>query len=353
MLKAGLEKKIDGGPTVLRVIFRTLMAWKMLLLKHFGITRTPISNRFFDLIRKKVFGRHLEFAVTGGGPMNADLHDFFRVCFHRPLIQGYALTETCVGGCFQALHDERNGVVGPPVSCVELALQSEQELTDKNGDPYLHTDRIGANGERILGRGEICMRGPSISSGYYKNPEKTAEDFDKEGFFHTGDIGQFTEDGVVQIIDRKKNLVKLKGGEYVALEAMETAFRTSPFVNDLTVLADGDLDVPLAIVCANGDALEKWVKQQGIDYDPGNRQSLGEDPKVRQHVVQSMKEEGKRAGLSSLEMRIKDCHLAVDEEWKPGHGMTASMKLDRKAIRKIYDREIKEMYERNGAKYST
>mmetsp|Transcript_14623 Transcript_14623/g.27757 ORF Transcript_14623/g.27757 Transcript_14623/m.27757 type:complete len:763 (-) Transcript_14623:27-2315(-) len=353
MLKAGLEKKIDGGPTALRVVFRTLLAWKLYLAKHFKITHTPVSNKFFDLIRKKVFGRHLEFAVTGGGPMSAELHDFFRACFHRPLIQGYALTETCVGGCFQALHDERNGVVGPPVSCVEVALQSEPELMDSHGNPYLHTDRVGSKGERILGRGEICMRGPSISSGYFQDPEKTAQDFDKEGFFHTGDIGQFTEDGVVQIIDRKKNLVKLKGGEYVALEAMETAFRASPFVNDLSVVADGDLDVPLAIVCANGDALEKWADQQGIEYDHGNRQSLGNLPEARQQVVQSMKDEGKKAGLSSLELRIKDCHLVVDEEWKPGHGMTASMKLDRKAIRKIHEHEIKEMYERNGVKYSS
>lgn len=346
MLKNGLESKINAGSPVLRTIFQTLVSWKMFVLKKGG--DTPLSNKFFNLISKKIFGGKLQFAISGGGPISSDLLYFARACFNCPVVQGYALTETCVGGCFQSLEDKRTSIVGPPVSSVELSLQSEPEFCDSNGDPYLHTDTKGSKGEAIIGRGEICMRGPSIAAGYYRNPEKTAEDFDEEGFFHTGDIGQFTEDGVIQIIDRKKNLVKLKGGEYVAVEAMETAFAGSKYVSALCVIANGDLDVPLAVVSTNNKALEKWASNEGESFKSVDE--LAGSEKARKEVVESMKKEGKKAGLSSLELRIKDCCLITDTEWKPGHGMTASMKLDRRSIHKIHAKEIEEMYKRNGIK---
>ena len=347
MLKMGLEKKLEKGPPALRLVFHTLLEWKIFVLKLGG--NTPVSNNFFNLIAKKLFGGTLQFAVTGGGPMGAGLHYFSRAIFNCPVIQGYALTETCVGGCFQSVEDTRNSVVGPPVPCVEVALQSEPEIKDSAGMPYLHTDRKGSKGETVLGRGEICMRGPCVSVGYYKNAEKTSEEFDAEGFFHTGDIGQFTEDGVIQIVDRKKNLVKLKGGEYVAVEAMETAFAASKYVTTLCVVANGDMDGPMAVVLTNTSALEKWAKQEGLSSSP---KDLSESKEARQQVIKSMVAEGKKAGLTSLELRIKDCCLVTDDEWKPGHGMTASMKLDRKAVTKIYEKELNEMYKRNGISIS-
>jgi long-chain acyl-CoA synthetase len=215
LLQTGLKKKIAASPTAVQVIFDINLRWKQRCLKA-GLG-TPITNVFFRLINKQVFGGVLRFGVSGGGPMNASLADFCTACFCCPIIQGYALTETCVGGCFQDMGDPRPGVVGPPVPCVEVALQSEPDIKDGAGLPYLFTDTISSKGEVIIGRGEIIMRGPCVSSGYYQMPEKTKEEFDEEGWFHTGDIGQFTEDGVVEIIDRKKNLVKLKGGEYVAV----------------------------------------------------------------------------------------------------------------------------------------
>jgi long-chain acyl-CoA synthetase len=348
MLKIGLEKKLQKGPAPLRLVFETLLSWKIFVLKM-GFD-TPASNKFFNLIATKVFGGRLQFAVSGGGPLGASLHYFARAVFNCPVIQGYALTETCVGGCFQAQEDTRTGLVGPPVPCVEVVLQSEAEFKDNNGEPYLHTDTTGSKGEAVLGRGEICMRGPCIAVGYYKNPEKTKEDFDEEGYFHTGDIGQFTQDGVIQIIDRKKNLVKLKGGEYVAIEAMETAFTASKYVSTLCVVANGDLDGPLVIVCTENGALKKWAKEQGLSGT--SPKDLSSSKQAREEVIKSLISEGRQAGLTSLELRIKDCCLVTDDEWTPGHGMTASMKLDRKSIFKIHEKELNAMYLRQGVSIS-
>jgi long-chain acyl-CoA synthetase len=347
MLKTGLEKKLHQQSVVMQTIFSTLLSWKTWVVHTTnGVGDTPISNKFFDKIAAKVFGgNQVQFAISGGGPISAELFTFVRILFHIPVVQGYALTETCVGGCFQSLEDRRTNVVGPPVSCVEIALQSEPDITDSHGNPYLHTDTKSVKGESILGRGEICMRGPCVSLGYYRNPDQTKQDYDEEGFFHTGDIGQFTHDGVIQIIDRKKNIVKLKGGEYVALESMETSFVGSKYVNTVCVIGNGDLDVPLAIVAVNTDTLQDWAQKQGINYK--TMDDLVTRSEARNEVLQSMKQEGKKAGLSKLELRIKDCCL-VHTEWKPGYGMTASMKLDRRSIQKIHANELKTLYQRNG-----
>jgi len=242
-------------------------------------------------------------------------------------------------------------VVGPPVPCVEIMLQSEPDIKDNQGFPYLASDTKGAKGESVIGRGEICFRGPCISSGYYKLPDKTKEDFDGNGFFHSGDIGQFTADGCIQIVDRKKNLVKLKGGEYVAIEAMESVFVGSPYTSNLCVIANGDLDGPLAIVIADKDALKSWAKDAGIAYDSVH--ALADTDAARKEVVKSFVEKGKVAGLGKLELRIKDCVLITDDEWKPGHGLTASMKLDRKNILKIHEDKLNAMYKRQGVKISS
>jgi len=172
-------------------------------------------------------------------------------------------------------------------------------------------------------------------------PDKTKDEFDEEGFFHTGDIGQFTADGVLQIVDRKKNLVKLKGGEYVAIEAMETAFAASPYATALMVVANGDLDSPLAVVCTTNEALEKWANDARIEFSTVH--DLAKNSKARQEVVRSFVAAGQEAGLGKLELRIKDCVLITDTQWLPGHGMTASMKLDRHKIMEIHEKELKEM----------
>jgi long-chain acyl-CoA synthetase len=342
IIKDSTEKKIaKAGPV--KSVFDTLMTWKRFALKH-GLD-TPVSNIFFKFISNKVFGGVLQFGVSGGGPMTASLHDFCRAIFCCPIIQGYALTETCVGGCFQAIDDPRSSVVGPPVPCVEIMVQSEPDIKDGGGLPYLYTDKVGSKGEPVLGRGEICMRGPCVSSGYYKLPDKTKEEFDEEGWFHTGDIGQFTDDGVIQIVDRKKNLVKLRGGEYVAVESMESAFAVSPFVAAVCVVANGDLDTPLACVNVNVAYLKTWASNNNVSYD--SITNLAEKDETRMAVVKSMVAAGKEAGLTSLELRIKDCFL-VAEEWGPGHGMTASMKIDRKQVLSIYEKELQAMLKRNG-----
>ena len=148
-----------------------------------------------------------------GGPLHSEIQTFIRAAFGIPLVQGYGLTETTAGLSIQADDDIRSGIAGVPLPCCEVKLLSCPDISDKASLPYMSTDTVDNEGNPIFGRGEILVKGLNIGVGYYMMPEKTKEDFDADGFFHTGDIGQFMNDGSLRIVDRKKNLVKLKGGE--------------------------------------------------------------------------------------------------------------------------------------------
>jgi long-chain acyl-CoA synthetase len=143
IVQGALLKKLEKGPPIAKLVFDILFMWKSFLLS-IGMDAPMTNTLFFRMISKKVFGGVLQFAVSGGGPLSPHLHNFVRVCFCCPFIQGYALTETCVGGCFQDTRDPRGNVVGPPVPCVEIMLQSEPDFKDSAGLPYLHTDTVSS-----------------------------------------------------------------------------------------------------------------------------------------------------------------------------------------------------------------
>merc|ERR1712072_382216 len=289
ILKKGIEDKIGSGSPVVRFLFDVAFS---ACASGAGWRICPILGLLFGSVKKMVGGR-MKIGISGGGPISAEVQTFIRTCLAMPLVQGYALTETCCAGSVQINTDGRDGVVGAPLACVEMRLNScmEQDgdktnadgspqmvpaATDKKGNAYLNTDTEHVDGSACAGRGEIWIRGDSVSLGYYAKGEqrdsllkKTAEEFDKDGWFHTGDIGMFTPDGSVKIVDRLKNLIKLKGGEYIAVEAMETVFSTSVYVNGVNggvmVHGDGDMDRPCALVQINRPKLEEWATGEGID----------------------------------------------------------------------------------------
>ena len=188
---------------------------------------TPLFKALVFKKFAKVVGGRLRLAISGGGPLNTEVQLFVRTAFGCPLFQGYGLTETCAGLSVQDPADLRCGIAGVPIAACEVKLESCEEILDKNKNPYMVADRVDTHGNAVYGRGEILVRGNNITKGYYMMPEKTAEEWEADGFFHTGDIGQFMNDGSLRIVDRKKNLVKLKGGEYIAIENMEMCYGNS------------------------------------------------------------------------------------------------------------------------------
>merc|ERR1712166_593060 len=232
-----------------------------------------------------------------------------------------------------------------------------------NGNAYLTHDKTHWDGSACHGRGEVMIRGPSVSLGYYAAGDdeeevkglikKTEEEFghtapnqgNEYHWFHTGDIGLFTPDGRLKLIDRKKNLVKLKGGEYVAIEQMESVYSGSTFVNGIAggimCHGDGDLDKPVALVQAEMNNIKTWAKDNDIKtQDPDE---LCKDKAVIKMVLDDLNEIGK--GKVAANERLADIALisgtgpaefpgSNTSAWTPENGfLTASNKIDRNNIK--------------------
>ena len=190
-------------------------------------------------------------------------------------------------------------------------------------------------------RGEIVIGGPHVSEGYFEMPDKTREDFfeSESGvrFFRTGDIGQLRPDGSLRIIDRKKDLVKLQGGEYVSLGKVEASLKIHPCVENLCVYADPRKLSTVAIVVPEKGFMEEKAGKEG------SKEDLCNDPKVVDAVLDALRQQGAQVGLERWEIPKAVTLTAVD--WTPESGLvTAAFKLRRRQIQEKYQEEIDGLY---------
>eukprot|EP00927_Polykrikos_kofoidii_P040294 TRINITY_DN34479_c0_g2_i1.p1 TRINITY_DN34479_c0_g2~~TRINITY_DN34479_c0_g2_i1.p1 ORF type:complete len:811 (-),score=109.09 TRINITY_DN34479_c0_g2_i1:69-2429(-) len=348
IMKKGVEETVGKSSRIKQWFFLVAYyarCWAINQRREAPLFKALIFNELSQMM-----GGNLTLVVSGGGPLSGDVHNFARTVFGIPLFQCYGLTESTVSGTIQQLSDLRTGVVGTPIASVELKLRScfdanaQPEVLDQKMRPYLSTD-TDHNGMRCRGRGEIMLRGPSLSSGYFKQPDKTAEVYEQDGWFHTGDVGVLLPDGSFMIVDRLKNLVKLKGGEYIAVEAMEKEYSTSPYVNGnlggIMCYGDGDMDRPVAFVQVNLDELIRWADSKGVAFDSG--EELCKNTLAEKLVLDSLVTAGKRGHLGSNEILCAvalisgsgptEGSLTPSSPWTPENGgLTASNKLNRKVI---------------------
>jgi len=332
VIKKGVQAKIGAESKVKQYLVNTAFETRARARK-WGFD-TPLFNALVFKKFAKVVGGRLRIAVSGGGPLNADVQGFISTCFGVPFGQGYGLTETCAGLTLQDFGDDRVGIAGVPIPCAETKVISCPEFTDKAGLPYLSSDRKDVNGNSVFGRGEVCVRGANVGLGYYMMPEKTREEFGEDGWFQTGDIGQFASDGSIQIVDRKKNLIKLKGGEYIAVEHMEMVYGNNRFVDavggGICCYGDGDMDRPIAIIQLNRVVVLNWAKGIG-ELEADDFDEVKDSKELYDAVMKEMDAEHKMNGLSRNEKLITVAF--VTDPWTPENGcLTAANKLQRRAV---------------------
>ncbi|KAL3914154.1 MAG: hypothetical protein SGILL_006212 [Bacillariaceae sp.] len=343
-IRKGVMARLKSATPLQQAIAETGMKWKGFCLS-IGLD-TPLFNAIlFDKFKSAV-GGDLRWALSGGGPLSGETQLFARICFSMPLVQAYGLTESTATVSMQCDEDLRAGIQGVPFPSTEVKLASTPEIADKGGMPYMSTDRMDVNGNPCCGRGEILIKGPNISIGYYDQPEKTKEVYLPGGWFATGDIGQFNADGTLSIVDRKKNLVKLNGGEYVALEKMETVYSNSDFVDALAggvcVYADGEMDRPVAFVELNKKAALDWAKANGVNEDIA---TLKDNKELNKAVLASMQTEHANSDLSRIEKIVGVVLLTTP--WTPENGcLTAANKLQRRTVLQIFPKEFEVVKEK-------
>jgi long-chain acyl-CoA synthetase len=198
-----------------------------------------LANKLIFSKWREALGGNVKAIVSGSAPLQPRLARVFWAA-QIPVMEGYGLTETSpvisVNRC-QA-EDNRIGTVGPLIDGVEVKIAAD---------------------------GEILTKGPHIMKGYYKRPDLTKEAIDAEGWFHTGDIGEFSEGRFLKITDRKKEMFKTSGGKYVAPQLIENKFKESRFIEQIMVVGDGQ-KFPGALIVPSFDALRKWCAMKNIHY---------------------------------------------------------------------------------------
>ncbi|KAI8826603.1 uncharacterized protein EV422DRAFT_551964 [Fimicolochytrium jonesii] len=322
--KAVMGKLKAKSPNVRR-IFDLAVALKWQLIQY-GLPTGFLDNTIFKPIRAQTGGR-LRYAISGGAPMPKETQKFM-TCTVCPILQGYGMTETCAANVIQLPTDPwMLGRVGPPTSTVEIVLAA---VEDTNYHPS----------NRPRPQGEIWMRGPSVMKEYYKNPKATAETMTADGWLMTGDIGEFYPDGTIAIIDRKKNLVKLSNGEYIALEKLESQYKTSPYTHNICVYAHSEEAFAVAIVNPIEKEIMTLAKELGV---PGHFDEVCESPLILKALLADLRTMAKNGGFKPAEILG---HIAIDAElWTPENQMlTAAQKLKRKEIVEANKARIAAMY---------
>ncbi|XP_071731351.1 long chain acyl-CoA synthetase 9, chloroplastic [Rutidosis leptorrhynchoides] len=335
-VRDGVRKKVDSAGGLSKTLFnlaynRRLSAINGSWFGAWGLEKLIWNILVFKKVRA-ILGGRIRFILSGGAPLSADTQRFINVCLGAPIGQGYGLTETCAGGTFSEYDDTSVGRVGAPLPCSYI------KLIDWPEGGYLTSDSP-------MPRGEIVIGGPNVTLGYFKNDEKTKEVYkvDERGFrwFYTGDVGQFHKDGCLEIIDRKKDIVKLQHGEYVSLGKVEAALSVSPYVDNIMVYASSFHSYCVALVVASQSAVEYWAVQKGVEFN--DFASLCEMEETVKEVYNSLVKAAKTARLERFEIPAKIKLLS--EAWTPESGLvTAALKLKRDVIRKMFSEDLANFY---------
>jgi long-chain acyl-CoA synthetase len=259
---------------------------------------------------QEAFGGRVKNFISGGAPLGIDTARWFASA-GIALWEGYGLTETSPVIALNTPVSHRIGSVGPPLPNIELKLAAD---------------------------GELLVRGPSIFSGYWLKPAATAECLDGQGWFSTGDIARFDDEGFLYITDRKKELLKTSGGKLVAPQPIESKLKNNILVAHAALVGDRHKFI-CALLSPNFAALEAWAGQQGIATE--SRAELVADARVIALYAEIVREvNGSLANFESLKrFRI------VADEWTQDSGeLTPSMKIKRRVLTANYSAVIDELY---------
>ncbi len=263
----------------------------------------------YSKLREKLGLTRVKAVASGGAALRSDLASSF-TAFGIPIVQGYGLTETSPVITMNNTKANRAGTVGQPIPGVEVAIAED---------------------------GEILSRGPNTMKGYFKADDKTAEVIDDDGWFHTGDIGEFTPDGFLKITDRKKALFKLSTGKYVIPQPIENKLTESALIEQAVVVGNSQ-KFCTALIFPNMEQLPIWARENGVT---ATGEDLIRDAKVQAHFEGLVAEanEGMDHWSQVQRFRLVPELMTVENEL-----LTPTMKVKRGQVNKAYDDSINDMY---------
>uniref|UniRef100_A0A8C8BED2 Arachidonate--CoA ligase n=1 Tax=Otus sunia TaxID=257818 RepID=A0A8C8BED2_9STRI len=318
--------KIQSGAKspVKRCLLNFAVIMKMAEIKQ-GIIRN--DSIWDQLIFKKVqetMGGRVRIMVTGAAPISPSVLTFLRAALGCQIFEAYGQTECSAGCTFSMPGDWTTGHVGAPLACNIIKLDDVEEM-----------NYFSSNNE-----GEVCIKGPNVFKGYLKDPEKTAEAIDKDGWLHTGDIGKWLPNGTLKIIDRKKNIFKLAQGEYIAPEKIENVYIRSAPVAQVFVHGESLRSFLIGIVVPDPETLPEFAAKLGVK---GSYEDVCKNPAVKKAILEDMIRLGREAGLKSFE-QVKDLYIHTEMFSVENGLLTPTLKAKRAELVKLFQKQIESLY---------
>ena len=295
-----------------------IFLWSLTIAEKYKIgEKKSISHMIADKIVfskwREGLGGNIITLVSGSAALNGRLNTMFQAA-GIPILEGYGLTETSPVIAVNRFDNMKIGSVGPVIPGVDVKIAQD---------------------------GEITVKGPIVTQGYYKNEEQTKEIFDEEGYFKTGDIGHIDNDGYLFITDRKKEMFKTSGGKYIAPQAIESLARSSQFIEQIMVVGDGE-KMPSALIQPDFLYVKEWASKNKINI--GNTEAeISQNPELKKEIENVIKNVNKNLGHWE---QVKTIEL-TPEIWSIENGLlTPTLKLKRKAIKEYFHTQYEKLYGR-------
>ena len=260
---------------------------------HFKL---KIARKLIFVKWQEALGNNLEFMISGSAPLQPRLIKVFTAA-GIPVYEGYGMTESSPGATLNDLRHNslKIGTVGKPLKGIEIKIADD---------------------------GEILMKGHCIMQGYYKREDLTAETI-KNGYLHSGDIGEIDSEGFLKITDRKKEIFKTSGGKYIAPTVIESQLKKSRFIEQVMVIGEAQ-KMPAALIQINFEYVNEWIKRKGYEvHDLQNSNELRN--RIQQEIDICNNDFGKWEQIKKFEI--------TKEEWTATSGhLTPTLKMKRKII---------------------
>ena len=330
-----VRKKIFDGFDALggwkRRLAYTAYYTKLENYKKYGIITHLIYDKLVFAKIRAMFGNKLKTVLCASAPMPKELADDFKVFLSIPIIEGLGMTELSGSAFCTNYHDLNNFTAGGVTSGVKMIIKSVPDLG------YTIDDMIdGIN----CPAGEICLKGPLIFNGYYKNDLENSKAFDEDGYFHTGDVGRifpYYGNGL-KIVDRVKEIFKLSQGEYIIPAKLESVYVKSNFIQQIMIYGNSTMNNILAIICPDKQhcARELDITEEELIKDE-------ENPKLKKLILNDLDRLAIDANFNGLE-KVKFILLTFEGFTIQNECMTPTMKIVRKKVEIRYKNRIEKLF---------
>ena len=334
-----IKNKVNSLPLIKRRIFDQAIKLKMKDYINTGMYKNILLDFLVFKEVRKSLGGNLRFMLVGSAPIDGYILNYLRCSLSVEIMEGYGQTEDVAGVLLSNTCDPITGHLGGPGYWTEVKLIDQKEL----GYTVKNKDKEG----NLRPSGELCVRGPTLFKGYFKDEEKTKESIDKDGWLHSGDIAMIIPEhgNAMKIIDRVKNIFKMQQGEYISPEKIENIYLNCKYIEQIFVHGNSLKSYLICIAYPKKDDIINYFKNKGIkEINENNYKNYLENEDLKKEIINIMDKFGRDNNLMGFELP-KKIYLVKEPFTIDNQIMTPTMKLRRHFARKYFEEQINKLYD--------